>query len=54
VAAQIKLTLHAKQQALTGLGDNVAGAFWAKGENAGHIRQGLAKRTATIRVTEGV
>lgn len=42
-AALMELTLHVEQQGLTELGDNVRGALWAIGENAGHIKQGLAR-----------
>ena len=43
-AALMELTLHVEQQGFTEVGDNVLGALWAIGENAGHIKQGLAKR----------
>jgi hypothetical protein len=42
-AALMELTLHAEKQGLSGVGDNIRGALWAIGENAGHIKQGLAK-----------
>ncbi|WP_431078418.1 hypothetical protein [Pseudomonas siliginis] len=42
-AALMELTLHVEQQDFTEVGDNVRGALWAIGENAGHIKQGLAK-----------
>ncbi|MBV4475247.1 hypothetical protein [Pseudomonas botevensis] len=42
-AALMELTLHAEKQGLTEVGDNVRSALWAIGENAGHIRQGLAR-----------
>jgi hypothetical protein len=42
-AALMELTLHAEQQGFTEVGDNVRGALWAIGENAGHIKQGLAR-----------
>jgi hypothetical protein len=42
-AALMELTLHAEQQGLAEVGDNVRGALWAIGENAGHIKQGLAR-----------
>lgn len=42
-AALMELTLHVEQQGFTDVGDNVRGALWAIGENAGHIKQGLAK-----------
>lgn len=41
-AALMELTLHIEQQGFTEFGDNVRGALWAIGENAGHIKQGLA------------
>lgn len=45
-AALMELTLHAEKQGLSGVGDNVRGALWAIGENAGYIKQGLAKLKA--------
>lgn len=42
-AALMELTLHAEQQGFVEVGDNVRGALWAIGENAGHIKQGLAR-----------
>lgn len=42
-AALMELTLHTEQQGFTEVGDNVRGALWAIGENAGHIKQGFAK-----------
>lgn len=42
-AALMELTLLAEKQGMTEIGDNVRGALWAIGENAGHIKQGLAK-----------
>jgi hypothetical protein len=39
----MELTLHTDKQGLSEIGDNVRGALWAIGENAGHIKQGLAK-----------
>lgn len=36
------LRLHAEQRGFTEVGDNVGGALWANGENAGDIKQGLA------------
>lgn len=41
-AALMELTLHIEQQGFTEFGDNVRGALLASGENAGHIKQGLA------------
>ncbi|WP_313599413.1 hypothetical protein [Pseudomonas sp.] len=46
-AALMELTLHAEQQGFADVGDNVRGALWAIGENAGHIKQGLAKLRKT-------
>jgi hypothetical protein len=42
-AALMEFTLHAEKQGMSEVGDNVRGALWAIGENAGHIKQGLAK-----------
>jgi len=42
-AALMELTLLAEKQDFTDVGENVRGALWAIGENAGHIKQGLAK-----------
>jgi hypothetical protein len=42
-AALMELTLHAERQGFTEVGDNVRGALWVIGENAGHIKQGLAR-----------
>jgi hypothetical protein len=42
-AALMELTLLAEKQGLTEVSDNVRGALWAIGENAGHIKQGLAR-----------
>ena len=42
-AALMELTLHAEKQGMSEVGDNVRGALWAIGENAGHIKQGLAR-----------
>ncbi|WP_460410360.1 MULTISPECIES: hypothetical protein [unclassified Pseudomonas] len=42
-AALMELTLLAEQQGFTEIGENVRGALWAIGENAGHIKQGLAR-----------
>jgi hypothetical protein len=42
-AALMELTLHAEKQGLTEVGENARGALWAIGENAGHIKQGLAR-----------
>ena len=45
-AALMELALHAEQQGLAEVGDNVRGALWTIGENAGHIKQALAKLKA--------
>ena len=42
-AAVMELTLQAEKQGLTGVGDNVRGALDTIGENAGYIKQGLAR-----------
>ncbi|WP_019362095.1 hypothetical protein [Pseudomonas asplenii] len=42
-AAIMELTLHAERQGNTVVSENVRGALQAIGENAGHIRQGLAR-----------
>lgn len=42
-AALMELTLQFEAQGVTDLGENVRGALFVIGENAGHIRQGLAK-----------
>jgi hypothetical protein len=42
-AAVMELTLKMESQGLTDVGDNVRGALQAIGENAGHIKQGLAR-----------
>jgi hypothetical protein len=42
-AALMELVLVAEQQGLAEVGSNVRGALWGGGENAGHIKQGLAK-----------
>lgn len=42
-AALMELTLQAEKQGLSEVGDNIRGALFAVGENAGHIKQGLAK-----------
>ncbi len=48
-AALMELTLHAEKQGLVEVSDNVRGALWAIGENAGHIKQGqpIQKRGPT-------
>ncbi|WP_085630698.1 MULTISPECIES: hypothetical protein [unclassified Pseudomonas] len=42
-AALMELTLQAEKQGLAEVGENVRGSLWRIGENAGHIKQGLAK-----------
>lgn len=42
-AALMELTLSTEKQGLSDVGENVRGALWGIGENAGHIKQGLAK-----------
>lgn len=45
-AALMELTLLAERQGHAEVGENVRGALEAIGENAGHIKQGLAKLKA--------
>lgn len=42
-AALMELTLHVEKQGASEVGDNISGALDTIGENAGHIKQGLAK-----------
>ncbi|MHC8309948.1 hypothetical protein ACYZUC_10080 [Pseudomonas sp. GT1P32] len=42
-AAVMELTLQVKVQGLAEAGENVRGALQTIGENAGHIKQGLAR-----------
>lgn len=42
-AALMELTLQIEKQGLTEVGENVRGCLWTIGENAGFIKQGLAK-----------
>lgn len=42
-AAIMELTLQAEKQGLADVAENVRGVLWNIGENAGHIKQGLAK-----------
>lgn len=42
-AALMELTLQAEKSGLDGGGDNVRGALYVIGENAGFIRQGIAR-----------
>ena len=48
-AALMELTLHAERLGAHEVGEHVRGALQTIGENAGHIRQGLAKlRTSDL------
>ncbi|MBD9456149.1 hypothetical protein IB241_00465 [Pseudomonas sp. PDM05] len=42
-AALMELTLQSEKQGMNEVGNNVRGALFVIGENAGHIKQGLAK-----------
>jgi hypothetical protein len=42
-AALMELTLQIEAQGQTDVGDNVRGALYTIGENAGYIKQGLAR-----------
>lgn len=42
-AALMELTLRAEQQGSTATGENVRGALETISENAGHIKQGIAR-----------
>lgn len=42
-AALMELTLQVEAQGRAEVGDNVRGALYTIGENAGHIKQGLAR-----------
>lgn len=42
-AALMELTLQAEKLGLAEVGDNIRAALWPIGENAGHIKQGLAR-----------
>ena len=42
-AAIMELTLLIEEQGTQEVGGNVRGALWTMGENAGHIKQGLAR-----------
>lgn len=46
-AAVMELALWVEQSASPEVGDNIRGALEAIGENAGHIKQGLAKLRGT-------
>eukprot|EP01132_Coremiostelium_polycephalum_P010422 gene10422-12795_t len=42
-AALMEVAIHAERQGSNDVGENVRGALYVLGENAGHIKQGLAK-----------
>lgn len=42
-AALMELAPQSEKQGMDEVGDNVRGALFVIGENAGHIKQGLAK-----------
>lgn len=42
-AALMELVLHCDKQGSSEVGDNIRGALFVIGENAGHIKQGLVK-----------
>lgn len=42
-AALMELALQSEKQGMDEVGNNVRGALFIIGENAGHIKQGLAK-----------
>lgn len=42
-AALMELALQSEKQGMDEVGDNAHGALFVIGENAGHIKQGLAK-----------
>lgn len=42
-AALMELTIQAEKQGLSEVGENIRGSLWTIGENAGFIRQGLAR-----------
>ncbi|QHF45487.1 hypothetical protein PspS35_17445 [Pseudomonas sp. S35] len=48
-AAVMELTLWVEQRGSSEVSDNIRGALEAIGENAGHIKQGLAKLKGTNR-----
>ena len=47
-AAIMELTLLIEEQGAQEVGGNVRGALWTMGENAGHIKQGLARLKTNI------
>ncbi|WP_223430033.1 hypothetical protein [Pseudomonas sp. GL-B-26] len=42
-AALMELTLRMEEQGSSDVGENISGVLQTIGENAGHIKQGLAK-----------
>ncbi|MHB2139854.1 hypothetical protein ACX64L_18165 [Pseudomonas monsensis] len=42
-AAIMELTLLVEEQGVREVSGNVRGALWIMGENAGHVKQGLAR-----------
>lgn len=46
-AALMELALQSENQGMDEVGDNVRGALFVIGENAGYIKQGLAKLKGT-------
>lgn len=46
-AALMELTLHAEERGALEVGENVRGALYLIGENAGFINQGLARLKGT-------
>lgn len=42
-AAIMELTLLVEEQGVLEVSGNVRGALWIMGENAGHVKQGLAR-----------
>ncbi|WP_448111233.1 hypothetical protein [Pseudomonas lini] len=47
-AAIMELVLLIEEQGAQEVGGNIRGALWTMGENAGHIKQGLARLKANI------
>ena len=47
-AAIMELILLIEEQGAQEVGGNIRGALWTMGENAGHIKQGLARLKANI------
>lgn len=48
-AALMELTLHSERHGANEVGDNVRGALFVIGDNAGHIKQGLAKLRSKVK-----